>query len=299
MSAERQREFVLITGASTGIGRACALHLARLGFDVFAGVRKEQDGLALETEAAGLPDGHGSVRAVRIDVTDSTSISSAVANICEKTGDDGLCAVVNNAGISVVGPVEFVSLADWHRQFEINFFGVIAVTQATLPLLRKHVVRRGKWSARLVNMSSIAGRIAQPILGPYTASKHALESLSDSLRIELRPQGIHVCSVNPGAIDTPIWSKAHAVVDQLTSDHPSRELYGQMIDGVSAAAERAHAGANPPCEVAKAVATALTRKTPKTRYFVGKDAMSGQIAKRIIPDRMFDSILEKYFAVRK
>jgi short-subunit dehydrogenase len=148
-------------------------------------------------------------------------------------------------------------------------------------------------------MSSIAGRIAQPIIGPYTASKHAMESLSDSLRLELRPQGIHVCSINPGAIDTPIWDKAQATVETMTPDHPSRALYGGLIDGVAAAAERAHAGAIPPSAVAQAVAACMTCAKPKTRYFVGKDAKSGALARRLIPDRMFDSILEKYFAVRK
>jgi NAD(P)-dependent dehydrogenase (short-subunit alcohol dehydrogenase family) len=293
------RRAVLITGASTGIGRACTLELARLGFDVFAGVRREEDGRAVEADAGNITGPCGKVSAVRVEVTDAGSIHAAIAQITDATGDDGLCGVVNNAGISVVGPVEFVPLADWRRQFEINFFGVIAVTQAALPLLRKHVVKNGKWSARLVNMSSIAGRIAQPILGPYTASKHALESLSDSLRIELRPQGIHVCSVNPGAIDTPIWNKAQAEVNTVPMDHPSRAIYGNLIDGVTAAASRAHAGAIQPCEVAKAVASSLTDGKPRTRYFVGKDAKSGALAKRLIPDRMFDSILEKYFAVRK
>jgi NAD(P)-dependent dehydrogenase (short-subunit alcohol dehydrogenase family) len=287
---------VLITGASTGIGRACVLELARLGFNVFAGVRREEDGKALEAESANLP---GKVSWVRIDVSDAALITSAISQITESVGDDGLCGVVNNAGISVVGPVEFVTLADWHRQFEINFFGVIKVTQATLPLLRKHVTKYGKGAARLINMSSIAGRIAQPILGPYTASKHALESLSDSLRLELKPQGILVCSVNPGAIDTPIWNKAHAEVETITPDHPARALYGDLIDGVTAAAEKAKAGAIPPLAVAKAVAACLTTAKPRIRTFVGKDARSGALAKRLIPDRMFDSILQKYFAVKK
>jgi NAD(P)-dependent dehydrogenase (short-subunit alcohol dehydrogenase family) len=299
MSDPNRRRSVFITGASTGIGRACTLELARRGFDVFAGVRREEDGRAVQADAGNLSGSPGKVIAVRVDVTDLPSICAAIERITEATGDDGLCGVINNAGISVVGPVEFVPLTDWRRQFDINFFGVIAVTQAVLPLLRKHVARNGKWSARLVNMSSIAGRIAQPILGPYTASKHALESLSDSLRIELRPQGIHVCSVNPGAIDTPIWNKAQAEASTVPMDHPSRAIYGQLIDGVTAAASRAHAGAIQPCEVAKAVAASLIDPKPRTRYFVGKDAKSGAIAKRLIPDRMFDSILEKYFAVRK
>lgn len=282
---------VLITGASTGIGRACAIELARYGFKVFAGVRRDEDAKSIESEGIS----QGKISAVKIDVTDASSITSAVKQMTEITGNDGLTGVVNNAGISVTGPVEFVSLDDWHRQFEINFFGVIAVTQATLPLLRLHVAKHGRGSARLVNMSSIAGRIAQPILGPYTASKFALESLTDSLRMELRSQGIQVCSVNPGAIDTPIWSKAQASVAAITSDHPARVLYGDLIDGVTAAASHAHANAGPVSLVAKAVLACMTAKHPRTRYFVGKDAKSGAMAKRFIPDKIFDWILAKYF----
>jgi NAD(P)-dependent dehydrogenase (short-subunit alcohol dehydrogenase family) len=238
------------------------------------------------------------VSAVTVDVTDVASITAAVQHIAEIVGDQGLAGVVNNAGISVVGPVEFVPLEDWRRQFETNFFGVIAVTQATLPLLRQHVATHGHGSARLVNMSSIAGRIAQPIVGPYTASKFAVESLTDSLRMELRSQGIVVCSVNPGAIDTPIWSKASAAAQAMTPEHPARQLYGHIIQGVTTAANQAHATAAPVSLVAKSVLTAMTCQNPKTRYFVGKDAKSGAMAKRLIPDKVFDAILRKYFSVR-
>jgi NAD(P)-dependent dehydrogenase (short-subunit alcohol dehydrogenase family) len=298
MPDSTHRRSVLITGASTGIGRASALELARHGFDVFAGVRKQGDAKSIETEAAQMPGAHGKLSAVIIDVTDAATITAAVKQISDLVGDDGLAGVVNNAGISVVGPVEFVPLADWRRQFEINVFGVIAVTQATLPLLRQHVAKNGRGSARLVNMGSIAGRIAQPIVGPYTASKFAVESLTDSLRMELRPQGIVVCSVNPGAIDTPIWSKAHASADNLTPDHPARSLYGNIIDGVTTAADHAHATAGPVSLVAKSVLACMTSQNPRTRYFVGKDAKSGAMAKRFIPDKMFDAILRKYFSVR-
>jgi NAD(P)-dependent dehydrogenase (short-subunit alcohol dehydrogenase family) len=298
MSDSTTRRSVLITGASTGIGRASAIELAKNGFDVFAGVRREEDGRSIEIEAAQLPGSHGKLSAIRIDVTDAGGIAEVVKQISQIVGDEGLAGVVNNAGISVVGPVEFVPLADWRKQFEINVFGVIAVTQATLPLLRRHVARHGHGSARLVNMSSIAGRIAQPIVGPYTASKFAVESLTDSLRMELRSQGIVVCSVNPGAIDTPIWSKAHASADNLTPDHPARALYGKIIDGVTTAADQAHASAGPVSLVAKSVLACMTCDNPKTRYFVGKDAKSGAMAKRLIPDKIFDAILRKYFSVR-
>jgi NAD(P)-dependent dehydrogenase (short-subunit alcohol dehydrogenase family) len=288
-------KYVLITGASTGIGRACALELARHGLHVLAGVRRDEDAESIESEAASL----GKISAINIDVTDTSSVTIAVKQITELVGENGLTGVVNNAGISVAGPIEFVSLEDWRRQFEINVFGLIAMTQATLPLLRLHVAKCGKGSARLINMSSIAGRIAQPIIGPYTASKFAVESITDSLRLELRSQGIVVCSVNPGAIDTPIWSKAKQSVVDITPDHPARVLYGDLIDGVTAAANRAHANAGPASIVAKAVLTCMTAKHPRTRYFVGKDAMSGAMAKRFIPDKIFDWILGRYFNVPK
>jgi NAD(P)-dependent dehydrogenase (short-subunit alcohol dehydrogenase family) len=273
---------ILITGASTGIGRACALSLAQIGFEIFAGVRKESDGATLQAES------NGKIVPVRLDVTDPETIAESISKI---TG--GLCGLINNAGICVVGPVEFVSLADWHRQFEVNFFGAIAVTQAALPLLRMHVAKHGPGSARLVNISSIAGKIGQPILGPYTASKHAMESLTDSLRMELKPQGIQVCSINPGAIDTPIWGKAQVEAGTITADHPSRDLYGDLIDGVTAAALKAQANAVPASEVADAVIACMTKPKPRTRYYIGSDAKSGLIAKWLLPDRMFDAMLAR------
>jgi NAD(P)-dependent dehydrogenase (short-subunit alcohol dehydrogenase family) len=291
--------YVLISGASTGIGRASVLELANRGYEVLAGVRREEDGKALQVEAAKSPASAGHVTPIMLDVTDAAGIAAAIAQVTEITGENALCALINNAGISIVGPIEHVTMCDWRKQFEVNFFGTIALTQAALPLLRKYTAQRGPWTARIVNMSSIAGRIAQPILGPYTASKHALESLTDSLRLELYTQQIHVSSINPGAIDTPIWNKAQTASQPLSENHPARELYGRLIDGVKTAAQRAHAGAIPPSAVAHAVLASLTDAPPKTRYFVGKDARSGAIAKRLIPDRIFDSILRKYFAPRK
>ena len=277
--------YVLITGASTGIGRACALELSGRDFQVFAGVRKDTDGLSLRDES------NGKIQPVILDVTDPASIAAAIVEITLIVGDDGLCGLVNNAGITVIGPVEFVTMADWRRQFEVNFFSAVAVTQAALPLLRRHVARNGKGSARLVNMSSIAGRFAQPILGPYTASKHAMESLTDSLRFELAPQGIQICSINPGAIDTPIWTKAKTQAQTIDADHPSRALYGGLIDRVQAAAWKAQASAVPASHVASAVVACMTRKKPRTRYFVGKDAKGVAIIKRFLPDRWMDGLL--------
>jgi NAD(P)-dependent dehydrogenase (short-subunit alcohol dehydrogenase family) len=284
---------VLITGASTGIGRACAIELARQNFSVFAGVRRQIDGSSLRDES------NGKIQPVTLDVTDPASIAAAIAEITSIVGADGLCGLVNNAGITVVGPVEFVSMPDWRRQFEVNFFSAVALAQAALPLLRLHVAKNGRGSARLVNMSSIAGRLAQPILGPYTASKHAMESLTDSLRFELAPQGIQVCSINPGAIDTPIWDKAKTQAATISADHPSRPLYGSLIDSIQAAAWKAQAAAVPADRVAAAVLACMTKAKPRTRYFVGPDAKGAAILKRFLPDRVMDALLRKMIGMAK
>jgi len=283
------RGAVLISGASTGIGRACALRLSSEGFHVFAGVRKPEDAESLNAQGGPL------LTPVILDVTNPSTIEEVRERLEANSNGDGLAGLINNAGISVVGPIEFVSLDDGRRQFEVNFFGHIATTQAMLPLLRKCVQSRGAGSARVINMSSIAGRIAQPILSAYCASKFALESLSDSLRMELHPFGIHVCSVNPGAIDTPIWKKGEAQDEGLPRDADARKLYGPLIDGVIAGAKKAASTAIPTSAVADVVFDCMTRKTPRTRTFVGKDARSGAFVKKFIPDRLFDSILRRYF----
>lgn len=293
-----RRGWVLVTGASTGIGRACAVELSRAGFGVFAGVRRECDGSAVEADAAGHAGGvGGTVRHLLLDVTDDGEVAAAVGRIDRAVGPGGLAGVVNNAGISVAGPVEFVPVDHWRRQFEVNLFGLIAVTQATLPLLRARVAAAGRGSARIVNMSSIAGRIAQPVLGPYGASKFAIESVSDSLRLELRAQGIPVCLVEPGAVDTHLWDKACDAAGAMQPGHAARTVYGRLIDGVLAGADRAHSHACHPSQVARAVVACLTKRRPPTRTFVGLDAKSGAMAKRFLPDRFFDVMVGRYYAV--
>jgi NAD(P)-dependent dehydrogenase (short-subunit alcohol dehydrogenase family) len=272
---------VFITGCSTGIGRACVLDLTRRGFTVLAGVRKTAHAQELEQAC-------GSAQGVIIDVTDTGSIAAAAEKVRQIVGDAGLVGLINNAGVSVHGPVEHVPLCEWRRQFEVNFFGQIAVTQAMLPLLRQGVATHGMGASRIVMMSSIAGLIAQPIVAPYNASKYALEAVGDSLRMELRRQGIKVCLVEPGAIDTPIWNKTETNGSIFPPDHPARKLYSSTIDGVLKAARRAAAGAIPAEAVAKAVAACMTRKRPRARYVVGWDAFAGAWAKRFLPTAVMD-----------
>jgi NAD(P)-dependent dehydrogenase (short-subunit alcohol dehydrogenase family) len=272
---------VLITGTSTGIGRACVLRLAKAGFSVLAGVRSEADGKSLE-QAVG-----ANARAIALDVTDASSIARATESIKQICGEDGLLALVNNAGISVHGPVEHVPMSEWRRQFDVNFFGQIALTQAMLPLLRIGVSRHGR--ARIVMMSSIAGRIAQPIIAPYNASKYALEAASDALRLEVRAQGIRVCLVEPGAIDTPIWAKAEANPGAFPPDHPARVLYAKAIDGVVKSARKSATTAIPADRVAQVVEKCLTKRHPRARYLVGTDAHIGAAAKRLLPTKVLDA----------
>jgi NAD(P)-dependent dehydrogenase (short-subunit alcohol dehydrogenase family) len=278
---------VLVTGSSTGIGRACVLHLARRGWTVFAGVRKAADAETLRAGAEGAEN----ILPLIIDVTDAASIQAAAIQVGETTGAQGLTALVNNAGISVNGPLELVPLADWRRQFEVNFFGHIGVTQAMLPLLRTYAqANEGRQPARIVMMSSIAGRLGQPILGPYCSSKFALEAASDALRVELREQRIGVSIVEPGAIKSEIWRKALDEVAPEAAD-PSSERYQDLIRGITLAATKAEEVAIPALRVAQVVERCLTARRAPIRILVGTDAKLGATAAAILPTRMMDALL--------
>ncbi len=243
---------VLVTGAARGIGRAIVDHLASSGWDVIAGVRSEQDADAL-TKA------HPQrVSAVILDVTDAGHIGKLTRSLPER-----LDAVVNNAGIAVAGPIETVSADDWREQFEVNVIGQMAVTQAVLPQLRK---ARG----RVLFISSVNGRIATPMLGPYSASKFALEAAADALRIELRAWGIPVVLVEPAQTDTDMWRTAHDMVIQVEAgmSPAHRDLYAKHIAGMKKFVPRARKLASPTDRVVTVVEEALTARRPKARYVV-------------------------------
>ena len=271
---------VVITGASTGIGAACALHLDRLGFLVFAGVRKDPDGTALQERSS------GRLIPLPLDVTEQSSIQKAQVMVAEHVKRTGLFGLINNAGIAVVGPLEAVPIPDLRRQLEINLIGQVAVTQAFLPLIRQ---ARG----RIVNMGSIAGRAATPLMGPYAASKFALEAITDALRLEVQQWGIQVSIVEPGAIATPIWEKSGrdaANLEAVTTPE-LRTLYGTVIAAVRKVVERAAQRAISPDVVAEAVVHALTATRPKTRYLVGTDAKLRALMVKLLPDRISDRLL--------
>jgi NAD(P)-dependent dehydrogenase (short-subunit alcohol dehydrogenase family) len=258
----------LVTGASSGIGAACASRLLSLGWRVFAGVRRTGDA----------PRG---TEEILLDVTDGEQIRAASERITE------LDALVNNAGIAIAMPLEFIPLEELRRQLEVNVIGQVAVTQAFLPQLRRS---RG----RIIFVGSIAGLSALPFLGAYAASKHALEAITDTLRVELRPFGIEVTIVEPGTIRTPIWTKSAEVADSLAGGAPPAlgALYGERIAVFRrVAAERGAKGASVEA-VAAAVEAALTKGRPRTRKLVGRDAKFRSSVERL-PDRIRDSVYER------
>jgi NAD(P)-dependent dehydrogenase (short-subunit alcohol dehydrogenase family) len=271
---------VVITGASTGIGAACALDLAARGWRVFAGVRKSADGDAMRAKS---PDG---VEPVLLDVTDPLSIGHAARFVTDAVGPAGLAGLVNNAGMAVTGPLEALPIAALRNQFEVNVFGQIAVTQAFLPLVRQC---RG----RIVNMGSIAGRATTPMMGPYCASKFALESLTDALRLELQPWGIHVSIIEPGAIATPLWDKSKRASVELEAATAADmvQKYAEVAARIREAVAEAEQRAISPDAVVKAVRHALTAPRPRTRYLVGNDATIRALMQKLLPDRLHDRLL--------
>jgi NAD(P)-dependent dehydrogenase (short-subunit alcohol dehydrogenase family) len=277
---------VLITGTSTGIGRATALHLDGLGFQVFAGVRKAADGDALR--AAASPH----LTPVLLDVTDEPGIAAAVATVEGALAGAGLDGLVNNAGILTGGPVEFLDLAEVRRVFDVNLFGPIRVTQAFMPLLRR---ARG----RVVHVSSVGGQVAIPYASPYAASKFALEALADAQRLELRSLGMHVSIIEPGMIATPILDKANAGSDTLREALPeeARALYEKGMRAVQETFAKGAAQAGAPETVARAIEHALTARRPRTRYPVGMDALMQLTLRRVLPDRVFDAFLTRFMGL--
>ena len=265
---------VLVTGASTGIGEATVLHLKTLGFDAIGAVRKDEDAERLE--------GRG-VRTVRIDVTNAEQIAAAR----DELGGAPLAGLVNNAGVAVAAPLELLPIEQLRYQLEINVIGQAAVTQAFLPALRQG---RG----RIVNVSSIGGRVALPLVGAYNTSKFALEGMSDAWRRELRPFGVDVILIEPGGVKTPIWGKSTETADALLEDGPPeiRQLYGELIEGVRTRTQKiARETGSDPSEVAEAIGTALTADRPRTRYLVGRDAKLRARMAKVLPDRVMDRMI--------
>lgn len=282
------RPAVLVTGASRGIGFACAQRLARDGFRVYAGIRDDASGLAL------IREGGDAIVPVMLDITDSEQIRAVAALIREQAGERGLQALVNNAGVAIAGPLEFLPIDELRRQLEINVIAQIDVTQVCLPLLRR--ARAGPdpdhRAGRIVFMSSISGRSALPFTGAYAASKFALEAAADALRIELHPSGIRVSLVEPGVIATSIWETGRAVGARNLERMPAQvhEFYGPALEALDQRAARGMEGL-PPEKVAAIVSHALTARRPRTRYLIGRDAQIRLLLQKLLPTRVRDHIV--------
>lgn len=275
------RGAVLVTGASSGIGRATALSLARAGFSTFGAVRADTDGATLAS------DSNGAVRPVCLDVTDPEQIHTVTHLLTRELGARGLAGLVNNAGIGLTGPLELLSLDRFRELLEVNLVGPLALTQALLPLLR---VGHG----RVVNIGSVGGRIAMPFAGPLNASKYALAALNDALRMELAPWHVDVVLVEPASITTRAVDTLAADVDvdvTIEGFPPERRpLYEHRYRTMVGRAVARERRGSPPKVVADAVLTALSASRPATRYPVGKDARVLLTAARLLPDRLLDRL---------
>lgn len=269
---------VLITGCSTGIGRASALRLDAAGWRVFAGVRKEADA---ESIAAA---GSDRLQPVIVDVTDSASIDLCRERV-EKECPGGVHGLVNNAGAAHVGPLEVMPPEDMRRQFEVNFVGQVAMMQALVPSLRKS-------KGRIVNVTSVGGLVATPFFGPYCASKYALEAVSDCLRVELRPWGIKTIAIEPGSVATEIWESGTQIFAELREQlgPEAVELYEDALEATVRAAVGTGRRGIPPEDAAAVVERALTARRPRARYLVGRDAYAMTAAKRLLPAGLHDRL---------
>jgi NAD(P)-dependent dehydrogenase (short-subunit alcohol dehydrogenase family) len=271
----------LISGCSTGIGRATALRLDAAGWRVYAGVRKERDAEALAAEAS------DRLVPLILDVADGTSIELAAERVEAET-PDGLHGLVNNAGIAVSGPLEFIPLDDFRRQLEVNLTGQVAMIQAAMPALRRA-------PGRIVNVTSIGGLVTTPFFGPYCASKFGLEAITDSLRVELRPWGIDVIAIEPGSIATEIWSGGLKLFEEMRQRMPPRafDLYEKAMRSTAKASQETGARGIPPDRAAETIERALTTSRPRARYLVGRDAHLMAWSSRLLPDRVYDRIVAR------
>lgn len=283
MTSQAQ-ELVVVTGASSGIGRASAQRLAADGFHVLAGVRNQDDAAKLRTQ---------SIEPVILDITDADALRALADRVATDSAGRLLRAVVNNAGIAVNGPVETVPLDEWRRQFEVSVIGQIAVTQALIPAL---LASRG----RVINIGSLGGKVAMPGFGPYSAAKFAMEAVTDALRREMEPQGLKVIVITPGAVSTGMSDQGMATVSRLarlmTSDQHRR--HGPLIDGVKAQIEAFARDGVPAEQAATVVSQALRDSKPRIRYTVGRDAAVMSRMVSFMPDRILDRVLRRQMGMR-
>jgi NAD(P)-dependent dehydrogenase (short-subunit alcohol dehydrogenase family) len=271
--------FVVVTGSVSGIGRASAEQLAGLGYDVIPVMRRNE------------PLPQPVQEPVLLDIADTAQIGPACEQILDRTGGR-IAALVNNAGINVNGPFEVLPMSEWRRQFEVNFFGHLEVTQTLLPALLAA-------GGRIINVGSIGGRFSLPFLGPYSASKFAMRAWSDAIRLELAPHGVPVVLIEPGAIATPMWDKGLASADDMvtTLDPDIQRRYADQLAGTRKAAGLAARHAIPVARCAKVVTKAVTTDKPRGHYLVGPDAWV-QAAISLLPASMSDAITRRIVGQR-
>lgn len=275
----------LVTGTSTGIGRATALALDQRGWQVFAGVRREEDAVSLRAEASErlLP--------LTLDVTSPEQIAAAAERVAAES-ENGLHGLVNNAGIAVPGPLETLPLDEFRRQLEVGLVSYLAVTQALLPQIRGA-------GGRVVFLSSIGGRVPFPLNGAYHAAKYGTEAIGDVFRQELAGWGIRVAIIEPGSIDTPIWSRGEENAEQVLERSPQTEqLYGEAIAKFRKIVRQTAERGIPPERVAKAIVHALESKRPRSRYLVGLDAKIQARLLPLIPTPLLDRVVGKQLGLR-
>jgi len=275
----------LITGVSTGIGHATTAELLRQGFAVFGSVRKGSDAERLARQFG------GNFTPLVFDVTQENEVRDAAARVADKVGVEGLYGLVNNAGISRPGPLSELPASAVREHLETNVMGVVHVTQAFLPSLR---ARPGRTEppGRIVNISSVSGRIAYPFMGPYAASKHALEALSDSWRRELMLYGIDLIVIEPGAIQTPIWDKASTISSEFAASD-----FGPILQNIDLMESKRTA--LPAQRVARTICRALTCRRPRARYVIPDRWWTYWVLPRILPDRWLDAIIARALGMEK
>ncbi len=282
------RGAVVVTGASTGIGRATALELDRIGFRVFAGVRKDSDAESIRG------DGSDRLEPLTIDVADEASVDAAAKSVAEKIGDAGLAGLVNNAGIVVAGPLEGLPLDELRRQLEVNVVAQVG-GHPGLPA-------RASQSAGADRPDELGrGPDRRSPSWPRTTPRSGASRRSGTrCALELKPWGIDVVIVEPGAIATPFWQKGQDTADEVEGnmDPEIRDLYEEQLEAVRGAARKSEAEGIPPERVAEVVAEALTSDRPKTRYLVGRDAKLNARVRRIVPDRLFDRLISRELGLK-
>jgi len=273
---------VFISGSSSGIGEACALGLDERGYDVFAGVRNEQDGNSLSQRAS------ERLQPVIVDITNPEQIKTAFEAVRQALGEKPLVGLINNAGISVGGPLEFVPIDRLRQMLEVNLIGHISVSQLFIPLLRKS-------QGRIINVGSVAGIFASPLMGPYCASKYAMEAISDVMRRELKPWNIRVSLLEPGIIATKIWRKASEQAESAIKEAPGEllHLYGPLIERIMKLVADSEKNAQSAQVVVKAVVHALTANRPRTRYRMGPKARPQKVMSWL-PDNIQDRIMASF-----